>query len=80
MGCPACTEPQCLYKGTLYLYLLTSYLNQRELLCWVCANLFARQRYGYRKNIAQYCPQIIQYIAQFNVPILLNWPTQHYYS
>jgi len=23
MGRTACTEPQCLYKGTLYLYLLT---------------------------------------------------------
>ena len=22
MGCTACTEPQCLYKGVLYLYLL----------------------------------------------------------
>ena len=21
MGCTACTEPQCLYKGALYLYL-----------------------------------------------------------
>ena len=22
MGCTACTEPQCLYKGALYFYLL----------------------------------------------------------
>ena len=22
MGRPACTEPQCLYKGTIYIYLL----------------------------------------------------------
>jgi len=24
MGCTACTEPQCLYKGDLYLYLIYS--------------------------------------------------------
>ena len=25
MGCTACTEPQCLYKGALYLYLYSPY-------------------------------------------------------
>jgi len=27
MGRTACTEPQCLYKGALYLYLLSSLLG-----------------------------------------------------
>jgi len=27
MGRTACTEPQCLYKGALYLYLYTTFLN-----------------------------------------------------
>jgi hypothetical protein len=28
MGCTACTEPQCLYKGVLYLFLQTQTLQQ----------------------------------------------------
>ena len=28
MGCTACTEPKCLYKGDLYLYLFTFYCRE----------------------------------------------------
>jgi len=31
MGRTACTEPQCLYKGALYLYLLATLGNECEL-------------------------------------------------
>ena len=32
MGHMACTEPQCLYKGNLYLYLLTCILTTQCLI------------------------------------------------
>jgi len=32
MGCTACTEPQCLYKGALYLYLFM-YVTPCSLVC-----------------------------------------------
>jgi len=28
MGCMACTEPQCLYKGALYLFFLLDIISQ----------------------------------------------------
>jgi len=31
MGCTACTEPQCLYKDALYLYLYLYHLDLRKI-------------------------------------------------
>ena len=31
MGCMACTEPQCMYKGALYLYLYQFQLTHKVL-------------------------------------------------
>ena len=36
MGRMACTEPQCLYKGTLYLYLYSHYVH---IMIWTDTNL-----------------------------------------
>jgi hypothetical protein len=33
MGRTACTEPQCLYKGDLYLYLYIHYLRKGDKRC-----------------------------------------------
>jgi len=41
MGRTACTEPQCLYKGDLYLYF--NVFNVREILRG-CAELFEAKR------------------------------------
>jgi hypothetical protein len=45
MGRTACTEPQCLYKGALYLYTITKKLNfpfrlQLQKLGWGSGKLY----------------------------------------
>jgi hypothetical protein len=44
MGRTACTEPQCLYKGDLYLYLYSSH-NYVEIHLFVVNNIFSVIQY-----------------------------------
>jgi len=39
MGRTACTEPHCLYKGDLYLYLLRRLLNLASVFCHAGGNV-----------------------------------------
>ena len=42
MGRTACTEPQCLYKGALYLYLFNPLNPELNPICYLLALLGAR--------------------------------------
>jgi len=56
MGHTACTEPQCLYKGDLYLYLLDqnyvlNYNYSNYLKCGLIANVFSHKCFTFHVNI-----------------------------
>jgi hypothetical protein len=40
MGCTACTEPQCLYKGAIYLYIFTMQICIQKFLDKITVRIF----------------------------------------
>jgi len=66
MGCTACTEPQCLYKGDLYLYLSTpvycsKYVN--EISYFPRCQLYTKKLYGFMKKKPKHVAVVVIYLS-----------------
>ena len=60
MGCTACTEPQCLYKGALYLYIFFLFILMLKFLSKLDHNL--------NREIKNVCPFSVRPKLQSRLP------------
>ena len=77
MGRTACTEPQCLYKGALYLYLWNWKFIEVSLSCWIPSHTWKETRHRLKLAVLDW-PRFEYYNAVCSVVDFVMYARQLY--